>query len=355
MKGFGAVLLVAPQHYFHVTLMDWEATTTNNQWGNHAPHVQLHLSKVLLASTALTLVSAPLVRAQEGSLQIEEITVTASKREESIYKTPINISALASSTIEQQRLTNIADLARYVPGLTLVDQGSRASSQLIVRGLSVSSQQSAEFLGNSNGETVATYIGEVPYYLDMRLEDIERVEVLLGPQGTLYGAGTLGGAVRYIPKKPSLDGVTAEVSAKTFDLAHSSGVGFDGFGVVNIPIASTIAVRGLFGYYTDPGFIDYNYLVRTPGVSNPQPVFTNPADVAANLTSKKDVNDERTVVARVGVFGQVTEDIDATLTWFYQQTKTNGRQITARARGWAPVTTSAAAVSSSPTIAKTAL
>ena len=289
------------------------------------------LSKILLASTALTLVSAPYVRADENPLQMEEILVTASKREESVFKTPINISALAASTIEDQRLTNISDLARFVPGLTLVDQGSRGASQLIVRGLSVASQQSAEFLNNNNGETVATYIGEVPYYLDMRLEDIERVEVLLGPQGTLYGAGTLGGAVRYIPKKPSLDGVTAEVSAKTFDLAHSSGVGFDGFGVVNIPLGNTIALRGLFGYYTDPGFVDYNYIVKNPGVSNPQPVFTNPAAVAANLTTKKDVNDERTAVARVGVFGQVADNIDATLTWFYQDTKTNGRQITARA------------------------
>ncbi|MBY0511062.1 MAG: TonB-dependent receptor, partial [Rhodospirillaceae bacterium] len=214
---------------------------------------------------------------------------------------------------------------------TLVDQGSRGASQRKVRGLSVTSQKSAEILNNTNGETVATYIGEVPYYLDIRLEDIERVEVLLGPQGTLYGAGTLGGAVRYIPKKPSLDGVTAEINVKTFDVAHSSGVGFDGFGVVNIPLSSTIAIRGLFGYYNDPGFVDYNYLVRTPGVSNPQPNLNDPAAVAANLTSKKDVNDERTVVGRFGVYGQVADNIDATLTWFYQNTKTNGRQITARA------------------------
>lgn len=180
------------------------------------------LSKILLASTALTLVSAPYVRADENPLQMEEILVTASKREESVFKTPINISALASSTIEQQRLTNISDLARFVPGLTLVDQGARGASQLIVRGLSVASQQSAEFLNNTNGETVATYIGEVPYYLDMRLEDIERVEVLLGPQGTLYGAGTLGGAVRYIPKAPRPS--TSLIAPESASMASASSI-----------------------------------------------------------------------------------------------------------------------------------
>jgi len=292
-----------------------------------------YLSKILLASTALTLIhAAPSRAADDSSMAIDEIIVTASKREETVFKTPINISALASETIEKQRLSNISDLARFVPGLTLVDQGSRGASQLIVRGLSVSTLASSEALNNTNGQTVGTYIGEVPYYLDMRLEDIERVEVLMGPQGTLYGAGTLGGAVRYIPKKPDLNVVSAEVSAKTFTLAHSSGIGFDGYGVVNVPIVQEkLAVRAVAGYYLDPGFIDYDFLVRVPGVSNPQPDFTDPAAVAANLTSKKDANDEKTFSSRVSVLGQISDNLDATLSWFYQDTKAGGRQITHRA------------------------
>jgi iron complex outermembrane recepter protein len=292
-----------------------------------------YLSKILLASTALTLIHAtPSGAADDSSMAIGEIIVTASKREETVFKTPINISALATETIERQRLSNISDLARFVPGLTLVSQGPRDGNQLIVRGLSVATLAGSEGIANTNGETVGTYIGEVPYYLDLRLADIERVEVLMGPQGTLYGAGTLGGAVRYIPKKPDLNAVTAEVGAKTFSLAHSSGVGFDGYAIVNVPIVQEkLAVRALAGYFLDPGFIDYNFLVRTPGVSNPQPDFTNPADVAANLTGKKDANDEKTFSSRIAVLGQVSDNIDATLSWFYQDSKIGGRQVTHRA------------------------
>jgi iron complex outermembrane receptor protein len=296
------------------------------------------LTKVLLTSTALTLVAGLPVQAQDQQAAvsqgavIEEIIVTASKREESVYKTPINISAVGAAEIERQRLSNISDLARVVPGLTLVDQGSRGSSQLIVRGLSVQTSGGSEGLGNNNGETVATYIGDVPFYVDIRLADIERVEVLMGPQGTLYGAGTLGGAIRYIPKRPDTTAASVEVSAKAFDLAHGSGIGFDGYVVGNIPLVTDkLAVRAMAGYYRDPGFIDYGYLVQTPGVSNPEPDFTDPADVAANLTSKKDANDEKTFSGRVGLFFQATENINANLTYFYQDTQSGGRQVTNRA------------------------
>src|SRR5690606_19087101 len=123
-------------------------------------HTSSYLSKVLLASTALTLIHAAPTRAADDNLMaIGEIIVTASKREANVYKTPINISALASETIEKQRLTNISDLSRFVPGLNLVDQGSRDGSELIVRGLSVSTLSGSEAIANTNGGTVGTYIG----------------------------------------------------------------------------------------------------------------------------------------------------------------------------------------------------
>jgi iron complex outermembrane receptor protein len=290
------------------------------------------LAKALLATTALTFIQSASAAAQERGLAIEEIVVTATRRDESILRTPINITAVSSADIDRLRLTDISDIARWSPGLSLVDQGSRGASQLIVRGLSVASLNASEFLNNSNGDTVATYIGDIPVYIDLKPYDLERVEVLLGPQGTLYGAGTLGGAVRYIPKRPDPSAFSSEVHARVYDLAHSSGVGFNGDAIVNIPvIPDRVALRISGGYLKDPGFIDYNYLVRTPGVSDPEPDFTNPAAVAANLTRKKDANDEETISARAALLGKLTDNFEATLSYYYQDIDSGGRQVTHRA------------------------
>src|SRR5690606_4424348 len=125
-----------------------------------------------------------------------------------------------------------------------------------------------EFLGNTSGETVASYLGDIPLYVDFKMKDLERVEVLIGPQGTLYGAGTLGGAVRYIPRAPDTENVAFSAHGSLFSLAHSDGTGYDADFSVNVPIIEgKLAFRAALAYLDDPGFIDYSYVVREPGVS----------------------------------------------------------------------------------------
>lgn len=261
----------------------------------------------------------------DGPKMREEVIVTATRRAESVQDVPLNMAALGGNTIERQRISNLYDIARRVPGLTQVEQGPRSGNILTVRGLNVDSVDSPDG-ENTGGETVATYYGEIPLYVDFRLVDLDRVEVLIGPQGTLYGAGTLGGAVRYIPTKPLADETTLDVTGNIYDLAHSESLGYGGGVTLNIPIVEDkLAFRALIDYEDDPGFIDYNFLVQEAGVSNPQPDFNNPADVRANLKRKADANYVETVFGKAAL--RYTGDwLDATFSYIVQDQEIGGRQ-----------------------------
>jgi len=268
---------------------------------------------------------------EESGAALEVIIVTATRRDANIQSIPFNIAAVGPDTIDRQRLDDLAELTRVVPGLYLANQGPRSSNLMTVRGLNVSSVTAAESVGNGTGNTVATYIGEIPLYVDLKMIDIERVEALLGPQGTLYGAGTLGGAIRYLPNRPDPARSDADVNARFYALNHSDGFGYDVDGALNVPlIQDRLAVRVAAGYTDDPGFIDYDYLVREPGVSNPQPNFDDPADVAANLRSEKDVDSEETLSGRVGLLWRVTDSLVANLTYYYQDQDVGGRTVNHR-------------------------
>jgi outer membrane receptor protein involved in Fe transport len=118
-----------------------------------------------------------------------------------------------------------------------------------------------------------------------------------------------------------------EVRGDIYALNESSEEGYEGGFTINIPIIEdTLAVRASIDYLDDPGFIDYNFLVREAGVSNPQPDFSNPADVSANLTSKEDANDAQVLSGRFGV-RYTTDKVDANLTYYYQETDSGARQI----------------------------
>lgn len=256
----------------------------------------------------------------------EEVIVTATRRAQSIQDIPINITALSGNMIERERIANLSDIARRVPGLIVVDQGPRSGNTLTVRGLNVDSI-AANDGSNSGGDTVGVYYGEIPIYIDLELVDIDRVEVLIGPQGTLYGAGTLGGAVRYIPNRPQSDEKSLEIRGDVYDLSNSQSLGYDAGVTFNVPIVEDkLAFRASLDYLDDPGFIDYNFLVREPGVSNPQPDFNNPADVRANLKRKADANFVETLVGKAAI--RYTGDIiDATLSYMVQDEEIGSRQI----------------------------
>ncbi len=279
-------------------------------------------TSIALAVSA-TFAPIPSVLAQSADNGIETIEVTATRRAGSLQEAPLNITALTSDTLAEQNIADLDDVARWVPGLTITDQGGRNDSPIIVRGLNTNSSGPS-----SDGGTVSTYVGEIPLFINMRLNDIQRVEVLIGPQGTLYGAGTLGGAIRYLPNKVELDVTSGEVTGNVFSVNESDSVGAEGGFVFNTPlIEDVLGVRMSLNKFHDPGFVDYNYLVREGGVSKADPDWTDASDVDSNLRSKKDANGEDTLSGRVALRWTPTEDIDATLTYMYQKQEVEGRSI----------------------------
>lgn len=266
---------------------------------------------------------APAAVAEEG----DAIIVTGTRRATTIMDTPINIQAIGGDELEAKHIDDVRDLAAFTPGMTIADTGPSSAGNIVLRGLSASDTGASD---QNYDNVMGIYLGEVPLFYDFKLLDIARVETLLGPQGTLYGLGTMAGAIRYLPNRPDVESWEGSVHGRVYDKAHATKTGYQVDGMINIPIVKDhIAFRSATGYYYDPGFIDYTMLVQEPGVSLPQPSGTEgvtDADYAANLYTKKDRNYEKTITTRNQLLIQTTEDLKVIFTYAYQQTKSDGGQ-----------------------------
>lgn len=255
--------------------------------------------------------------------EIELIEVTASRRLSSVQSLPINIGALDADVIDSQHISDLVDAARWLPGLTVVDQGGFYQSPITVRGLNTNSSNPS----NDSG-TVATYLNDIPLSVDLKLIDVERLEVLIGPQGTLYGAGTLGGAIRYITKKPQLDGTYGELYGERITVKESNDNGHElGFVFNHTLIEGKLAFRAAFNDLDNPGFIDNRFLLLEPGVSLPDPDLSNPEERANNLTTQQDINTEEVLTGKLALRFQPNDKLDINLAYHYQQEEFGGRSL----------------------------
>ena len=222
------------------------------------------------AITAALLASGQVALAQEqtgdaeGDFMMEEIIVTATRRDQSVQDIPFNISAITGSYIEEAGLLDATELMREVPGVTIADGGARAAetnAQVMIRGINIDpASTDRTYL---SAPTVSIYVGDTPMYANFILRDIERVEVLRGPQATLYGSGSLGGTVRYITNKPSTEGIEGEVKADYSQTEGSDGDNYNIDAMFNLPITDRLAVRGHVGKVDNDGVIDYINAYRT--------------------------------------------------------------------------------------------
>ena len=185
----------------------------------------------------------------------EEIIVTATKRAESLQDVPIAITALGTKTLEDNQVESFDDYAKMVPSLSYKSAGP-GFANVYFRG--VASGENANH--SASLPSVGTYLDEQPITtitgaLDLHIFDIERVEALAGPQGTLYGASSQAGTVRIITNKPDLSSTYGQVNAEVNSVAHGD-FGYTGEGFLNVPISSNMATRIVGWYRRDAGYID---------------------------------------------------------------------------------------------------
>ena len=192
--------------------------------------------------------------------QIEEITVTAQRRTENVQDVPIAIQALTSETLSQLNVVTLDQFVRYLPNVTAPSAGP-GQSQIFMRGLSVGSDGTQSGGSISGFPNVAIYLddqsGQLPgRNLDVYAADLERIEVLEGPQGTLFGAGAQAGAIRYITNKPKMNVTEGSVTAG-YGITAGGDPNSDVTAVLNLPLISdTLAVRGVIYSDHQGGYIN---------------------------------------------------------------------------------------------------
>jgi iron complex outermembrane recepter protein len=215
---------------------------------------------VILSGSAAGFAHAATATDTEASDTIQEITVTAQRRSENIQNVPISIQALTAETLSQLSVSTFDDYVRYLPNVSVATNGP-GQGNIFMRGLSVGaagSQSSGTIGGFPN---VAIYLddqsGQLPARnLDIYAADLERIEILEGPQGTLFGAGAQAGVVRYITNKPKLNVTEGNVEAGYGVTAHGDP-NSDLTAVLNVPlIADHLAVRAVIYNDRRGGYID---------------------------------------------------------------------------------------------------
>jgi iron complex outermembrane recepter protein len=264
--------------------------------------------------------------AAESDQGLQQIVVTANRRAQTVQDVPYAISAVSGADLAQFGITDIAGLSHTLPGVTFLDKGpyaGLANNTLIIHGLNV--EITGGLIPNQTQSPVATYIDDAPVFVNLHLSDLDRVEVLRGPQGTLYGSGSLGGTVRFMQRDPDLDKYQVIANAGTGDTYHTSSPNYNGDLIVNLPVTSTLALRFEAGETHQAGFINLPnaYALgpdHTPVLAQPGNELSSPPVYAP----QKDANDSTIHNYRVAALWQATDDLRIRLNINKQDTDAGG-------------------------------
>ena len=230
-------------------------------------------------------------------LVLEEVVVTASKRILPLQDTALSVSAVTGADIKNLGVSDYDQILGSIPGVSIIEAGP-GNSKINIRGV-----------GSLGGTSTSSfYIDEFPLAgnafgnsTDIKLVDLEQIEVLKGPQGTLYGQSALGGVVRYITNKPTTDAIEGGVDL-TAETVEDGGEGYKAQGYINIPLSDTLAARAVVYDYDRAGFIDNHG------------------------TGTDDVNSEEVTGGRLALRWEVTDNTSFDLLYLNQTATLGGGQ-----------------------------
>jgi len=277
--------------------------------------IYLALSAVSFANAETQAADEPQVAADDKTATLEAVQVTAQKRKENLQKVPISIQVLGNKKLTEMNVSNFDDYAKLLPSLSY-QSGESGASTPYFRGV-VSGND-----GNHSGSSpsVGVYLDEQPVTtiggaLDVHIYDIERIEALAGPQGTLYGASSQSGTLKIITNKPDPSGFAAGYSLET-NTVSNGGNGYVAEGYVNLPLSEKAAIRLVAWDQRDAGYIDNVYGERTFPTSG---ITINNANRV-----EKDYNDFTTVGARAALKLDLNENWSIAPSVVTQTRKSNG-------------------------------
>lgn len=288
---------------------------------------------LILAAAAAHAQEAPTAESEAGdSGGLQEVTVTAQRRAQSAQDIPYNISVISGRQLGSPSVNNASDLAKIVPGLLTVDSGPAArgnTNSFAMRGIRTDNPGSVDFPGQTVSP-VSTYFGETPVFIPLVLRDLDHVEVLRGPQATLYGSGAEAGTIRFIPNRPTFDQFSAELSSSLGTTERSGAFNNRVDGVLNVPLAGQLALRLIAGEEHLSGFIDDVGLAARQGPGSsaaPIPrVSGDPTSGFVIAPTLKGTNTSDQSYARAALRWDPTAGVDVELTYLHQKTSVDDCQ-----------------------------
>jgi len=306
--GAMVVALPTPQA---IAIPSGESASPSSEGSEISPRDRLQLAQTdqgaSSSSGPITAGAAGLGGNAQDQVALEEVLVTAQKKIERLQDVPIPVTVISGQELGESNQLSLQNYYSQVPGLNIAPSFYHAA-YLSIRGISTGT--ASNFSNPTVGITVddVAYGGSWGYGLSSQLPDIDpadlaRIEVLRGPQGTLYGASSMGGLLKYVTVDPSTDAVNGRLEAGVDGVYNGAELGYSGRGSVNVPLSDTLAIRGSAYTRRDPGYID-NPVRHIDGV-----------------------NETRTSGGRLSALWRPADTVSLKLNAVYQNQKSDGESV----------------------------